>query len=333
MVPHRQRLEITFDLFSGCAHNCAGCYVNKEAKGVFDGLSEINSLLEELVDNGYVPFDIGIGATDAMSSKNLEEVFKNEQVRKAVSMFHQFTVNAAFLEKDISKYRKMVQLIDHLAPGKPIRFLIPAAPGSFKNDRFGEGIAERLLAVKGMFEAAYLNEAGFVVNCTTETMCENHVTLLDKCFDIEFPVLKDDILNISYGRSGRIDILVSEQIKSVSRKITDYYSGLNGIDERRSNPDLCYHTGTMLNLLYVEGELYWVPFLKDDCPILDDHFKVPRPWTMENLLSHRDKSANKSIEYLYDTKCMECRYLSSCLEKGISSIMHRMKIKDCIVGI
>ncbi|MNN65813.1 hypothetical protein D3C81_1813430 [compost metagenome] len=89
----------------------------------------------------------------------------------------------------------------------------------------------------------------------------------------------------------------------------------------------------MVNLLYTDGKLYWVPFLKDDCPFLEDEFTIPKPWTMENLLAVRQKALDASLEYLKDTPCMTCPYISSCAEKGISAIMRYMSIKDCLVGL
>jgi hypothetical protein len=89
----------------------------------------------------------------------------------------------------------------------------------------------------------------------------------------------------------------------------------------------------MVNLLYTGGKLYWVPFLKDDCPFIEDAFSIPRPWSMDNLLAARTAALAKAMDYLKDTPCMDCPYLSSCSEKGISNIMEHMSIKDCLVGI
>jgi hypothetical protein len=227
----------------------------------------------------------------------------------------------------------MVQLVDETAPEMPIRFLIPAAPASFRNPKFGQGIADRLKFVQGEFQSAYLNEAGFVINCTTETLDADAKKHLDLSFDIEFPVDKDDILNIPYGRLEHKDLMTADRIKRVSWKISEFYSTLTQEDERRRNPDLHYDTGTMVNLLYTGGKLYWVPFLKDDCAFLEDAFSVPRPWSMENLLKTRGEALERSVAYVSDTKCATCPYLGSCSEKGITAIMEHMRIKDCLVGL
>ncbi|MNR67356.1 hypothetical protein D3C85_1913030 [compost metagenome] len=47
----------------------------------------------------------------------------------------------------------------------------------------------------------------------------------------------------------------------------------------------------------------------------------------------RQKALDASLEYLKDTPCMTCPYISSCAEKGISAIMRYMSIKDCLVGL
>ncbi|MNZ38862.1 hypothetical protein D3C78_563460 [compost metagenome] len=227
----------------------------------------------------------------------------------------------------------MCQEIDTYVPGKPIRFLIPAAPYFFRNEKFGDMIGDKLTHIKNTMQSAYLNEAGFVINCTHDTVDDRFEEYMHSGFDVEFPVDKDDILNIPYGRAKGKNLMVAEQIKRMSYRITQYYSGLQGEDERRRNPDLHYDTGTMVNLLYTDGKLYWVPFLKDDCPFLEDEFTIPKPWTMENLLAVRQKALDASLEYLKDTPCMTCPYISSCAEKGISAIMRYMSIKDCLVGL
>lgn len=332
-VQHRQRLEITLDIFRGCKHACSGCMIDKAIGGDVSDIPELYALITEMTAVGYVAFDLGIGPTDYMSSENTSEVMSNPIFQAMASAFEQVTFNAAFLEKDLSLYADMVRDIDAAIPGKPIRFLIPASPAFFKTDKFGKMIEEKLIFIKDTFEKAYLNEAGFVVNCTADTVTDDFEEHMKKGFDVEFPVDKDDILSIPYGRSANKDMVVAQHIRRISHRISSFYSELVGVDERRRNPDLHLDTGTMVNLLYTGGVLYWVPFLKDDCPFIDDDFAIPRPWTMENLLSVRSKALQGSLEHVKDTPCNECTYLSSCSEKGITSIMKRMGIKDCLVGL
>jgi len=332
-VRHRQRLEITLDLFRGCKNHCAGCMIDRELGGEIEDVPLLYALIQEMMDAGYVAFDLGIGPTDYMSSDNVAEVMENPVVREMAQHFHQVTFNAAFLERKMPLYAKMCAEIDAALPGKAIRFLMPAAPDFFKNHKFSDMIVRKLNFVKEHLKDAFLNEAGFVVNCTHETVNENFDIMMREGFDVEFPVDKDDILNIPYGRAPVKDLMLGERIKRMSHRITQFYSNLDGDDERRRNPDLHYDTGTMMNLLYTGGNLYWVPFLKDDCAFLDDDFVVPRPWTMQSLLKARSEALERSVDYLKDTQCMQCPYLGSCSEKGITSIMHRMSIRDCLVGL
>jgi len=332
-VQHRQRLEITLDIFRGCGHSCAGCMIDKQLGGEVSDIPELLLLIQEMEAVGYVPFDLGVGPTDYMTSNNVQDVMGNETFQEMAQLFHQVTFNAAFLEKDLDKYSEMCQDIDLACPGKPIRFLIPAAPTFFKNDKFGNMIEAKLNHCKEAFQSAFLNEAGFVVTCNHETMDENFDQLIRRGMDVEFPVDKDDILNIPYGRSKNLDLMVSQRVLRVSHAISEFYAGLSGEDERRRNPDLHYDTGTMVNLLYTGGKLYWVPFLKDDCPFIHDEFVIPRPWTMSNLLRVRNEAMERSVEYLKDTKCLECVHFASCMEKGISTIMQKLSIRDCLVGL
>jgi len=261
--------------------------IDKAMGGDVNDLAALKDLLTEMVDAGYVAFDLGVGPTDYMTASNKDEVMEHPMFHEIAQMFHQVTFNAAFLETNMEKYTQMCAEIDHSVPGKPIRFLIPAAPYFFRNEKFGNMVGKKL----------------------------------------------SDIQNIPYGRAKQKTLMVSEQLKRMSYRITQYYSELEGQDERRRNPDLHYDTGTMCNLLYTDGKLYWVPFLKDDCPFLDDEFTIPKPWTMENLLTVRQKALDASLEYLKDTPCLTCPYVSSCSEKGITTIMHHMSIRDCLVGL
>jgi hypothetical protein len=307
--------------------------IDRELGGNPDDIPELYALIKEMTGAGYIAFDLGVGPTDYMSAENVQDVMQNPTFMAMAQDFHQVTFNAAFLEKDMDKYRVMCEEIDEACPGKPIRFLIPAAPGFFKSDKFGKIINEKLEFVKRHLLEAYLNEAGFVVNCTTETVGDEFTNLLKEGFKIDFPVEKDDILNIPYGRSTLKDLLTAEKIKRMSHQISVFYSELHGEDERHRNPDLCTNTGTMVNLLYTGGELYWVPFLKDDCPFIEPEFIIPRPWTMSNLIQTRQHAMDKALTYLADTPCMSCPLIGSCMEKGISSIMEKMKIRDCLVGL
>lgn len=332
-VQHRQRLEITLDIFRGCAHACSGCMIDKSLGGDVSDIPDLHLLIKEMVAAGYVAFDLGMGPTDFMSSENTDEVMQHKEVRAMAQLFHQVTFNAAFLEKDMDKYAEMCEKIDDAVPGRPIRFLIPAAPDFFKTDKFGNMIGKKLEFIRDNLNEAYLNEAGFVVNCTRETMGPDFIERLTSGFDVEFCVDKDDILSIPYGRLKTLDIMTGESVKRVSHQISAFYSTLSGEDERRRNPDLHYDTGTMVNLLYTGGKLYWVPFLKDDYAFLNDAFVIPRPWTMDNLLKARSAALESSLKHVRGTQCESCPHLSSCAEKGITTIMEALNVKDCMVGL
>lgn len=332
-VRHRQRLEITLDLFRGCGHHCAGCMIDKSLGGDVSDIPDLLALIQEMTAAGYVAFDLGVGPTDYMTSTNTQEVMTNTVFRKMAQLFHQVTFNAAFLDTNLDNFGAMCGDIDLACPEKPIRFLIPAAPSHFKNEKFGLMIVEKLNYIQENLKVARLNEAGFVVTCTRETVDDRFEEYLANGFEIEFPVDKDDILTIPYGRAPNRDLMVAQNVRRVSHRISSFYAGLSGEDERRRNPDLHYDTGTMVNLLYTGGKLYWVPFLKDDCPFLDDDFVVSRPWTMENLLTVRNAARERSMEYLEGTECASCPHLSSCMEKGITNIMQKLSIKDCLVGL
>jgi hypothetical protein len=333
MSQHRQRLELTLDMFTGCAHSCAGCMVNKENAGNLEDMVDLLVLTKSLVAHGYIPFDIAMGPTDIMSSSNVDEVLNDPRVQELIDIFNAFTLNAAFLEKKESEFLEMCKRIDRHAPGKPVRFLIPAAPAMFKSKKFGESIARKLEFVKTSLTSAWVHEAGFVVNCTAETLVEDFDVYLRQGFDIEFPVPKDDILNIPYGRAANKDILLAGNVLNVSQRISRFYETLEGDDERSQNPDKDYNSGTMLNLLYMAGVLYWVPFLKDEFAFIHGKFEIQRPWTMENVLKARTDANDESLSYLNGTACMTCDYLSSCLEKGISRMMEALSIRECLTGV
>lgn len=307
--------------------------IDKSLGGDVSDIPDLLALIQEMTSVGYVAFDLGVGPTDYMTATNTQEVMTNPVFREMTQLFHQVTFNAAFLDTRLGNYKAMCEDIDVACAGKPIRFLIPAVPSHFKNEKFGLMIKEKLEYIQEHLVVARLNEAGFVVNCTRETVDDNFEEHLRNGFDIEFVVDKDDILTIPYGRAPSKDLMVAQNVRRVSHRISSFYAELNGEDERRRNPDLHYDTGTMVNLLYTGGKLYWVPFLKDDCPFLDDDFVIDRPWSMENLLATRQRSREASLTYLADTECMNCPHLGSCSEKGITSIMRKLSIKDCLVGL
>ncbi len=333
MVPHRQRLELAVDVLRGCANHCGGCMVNRDTTGVLDDIPEILALAHELVSFGYSPFDFTIGATDVLTATNTNEVLTDPNIKGLIALFDSLTLNAAFLDKRKQSYEYLGALVDDCAADKPVRFLIPATPGIFKNPKFGRGISERLGWVKAHIHKARLFEAGFVVNCTRETLADGAIEHLRLGFDLKFPVKKDDILNIPYGRANRTDIQVAESVKFASHEISRFYSSFECEEERTKNPDLCNYTGTMLNLTYSEGELYWVPFLKDECAFLHDNFKIPRPWTAQSVLEARSSSMVRSLDYLQNDGCASCANLSNCAEKGITTIMQTLSLKDCLVGL
>lgn len=329
----RQRLELTIDLFKGCANSCAGCMVDRELGGNLDDMAELVELSKSLVSDGFIPFDVAIGPTDIMSSGNVREVLFHEGVQKLIEMFNAVTLNAAFLEKKPELYASLARTVDEAIGRKNVRFLIPAAPAMFSSRKFGPAIAERVKLLSDNLELAHLHEAGFVVNCTRETLAYEYGVDLAKGFELDFVVPKDDILNIPYGRGKIKDILMSSNVLAISKSITTFYESLDGLSERTSNPDLCPNTGTMLNLLYSDGKLYWIPFLKDEFVFFDPMFEIKRPWTKDSVLAQKDAAIASSMSYVLDGRCGDCQYLASCSEKGIHRLMEVLSIKDCLVGL
>jgi hypothetical protein len=307
--------------------------VNKDNAGNLDDMDAILTLTKDLIADGYVPFDLAMGPTDIMSSSNVDQVMDDPRIQELIMTFNAFTLNAAFLEKKEEAFLGMCERIDKHAAGKPVRFLIPAAPAMFKSKKFGESIARKLAFVQESLKSAWVHEAGFVVNCTVDTLIEDFDVYLRNGFAIKFPMPKDDILNIPYGRASNKDIVLAGNVLNVSQRISRFYETLDGEDERSQNPDKDYSSGTMLNLLYMAGVLYWVPFLKDEFAFIHKKFEIPRPWTMENVLSARTLATEESLDYLQGTACMECGYLVSCLEKGISRMMETLSIKECLTGV
>ena len=333
-VPHAQRFELTLDLFKGCRHSCSGCMVDKVIGSSLNNLPEILSLVDELIVSGFVPYDVSIGPTDISSSANVLEVTGNVTLRDIIARFNAFTVNAAFLEKKDQPYIDLAAIIDDVAgPNKPVRILIPAAPAYFKSAKFGKHISNRLDIVAANLKVSKLEEAGFVINCTTETLYEGFESQLTQGLDLTFNVEKDDILNISYGRSNNKDILLSNKVLNVSREIFKFYQNLDSDEVRHTAPDLCYQTGLLLNLLYVGDRLYWMPFLKDETAFIDQAFEISKPWTMANVLAARDRSISSSIDYVKDLKCSDCEMLGSCSGKGVTTLMSALSITECLVGL
>ena len=47
-VQHRQRLEITLDIFRGCKHHCSGCMIDRSLGGDVDDIAGFDPLTREL---------------------------------------------------------------------------------------------------------------------------------------------------------------------------------------------------------------------------------------------------------------------------------------------
>lgn len=337
-VHKNQRLEITLDLFKGCGYNCSGCMVDKEIGSSLDNLPEIEKLINEMLSVGYIPYDVNLGPTDYITSSNSDIITNNENVISIINKFNTITFNASFLDKDIDKYISMCSAIDRIAPNKSIRFLIPASPRNFKTDAFKKMIGKKIALVKNTLTKAILDEASFVINCTHETVDEEfNSNILASFTNEKFPVKEDHILNIPYGRLESKNILMTQNIRSISYKVNKFYCDVMSViendDERYKNPDYHYNGGLALNLLYLNSKLYWVPFLKDELVMVHDNFIVPKPWTMESVLNARSMAMFSSIEYLQDAPCIDCSYFSTCAEKGITSLMETLNTKKCIVHI
>jgi hypothetical protein len=313
-------IDILYDVSAGCQRQCDDCVISMASPMANQRTEQFGKLLDEANDT-FLLGNCWLGPTDIFAS-NQSISYTDAEVVKIASKFKSVILSTSLLGKDseIENHARQVAAHYHV----PIKLAIPVNLRLVDNIKYREHIWEKI----NLFEAALGRKLGtenrkvyFIGNLPTEE------DVVDP--DI-FQKFKDDWgvqLDIAIG-NGRQGI---EQLRPVFDRSKNFF--LNRISRENNFPASLLKEGRGIDLLFRNGDIYYLPFYNERIAVLDEKFRLLKQhdWTMDNLISDINELMVESLHASEKlTQCKSCTYNSRCSLFLLPIIQRRLFMDTCI---
>lgn len=314
------KIDLTYDISAGCQRRCNDCVISMAAQIENKKSSQFTALLNELADS----FHLGncyLGPTDIFAS-NQSVSYIDPEVVEVVNKFKAVTLNTSLLGKDtdIVKHARQVASVYKI----PIKLAIAINLNLVDNEKYRKHIWNKI----NLFEQALDRPLGtsnrkvyFIGNLPT---AEDTVDpdIFQKFIDM-WGVQLD--IAIGNGRQG------IEYLRPVFDRAKNFF--INRIARTNNFPGSLLREGRGLDMLFRNGDIYFLPFYNERIAVLDSEFQLlkQKEWTAGNLIADVNDLMIKSLaqsERL--TECRTCTYNSKCSLFLLPLLQTRLNIDTCI---
>ena len=314
-------IDILYDVSAGCQRRCDDCVISMSSPMVNTQIEQFSNLLDQSSEH-FLLGNCWLGPTDIFASNQLV-TYTDPAVIAIARKFKAVILSTSLLGRDSEIEYHAKQVAKHYTD-IPIKLAIPVNLRLVNNTKYREHIWSRIT----LFESALGRPLGtetrkvyFIGNLPTEDD------------DIDPDIFKKftDIwglqLDIAIG-NGRQGI---EQLMPVFDKSKNFFT--NRINRTNNFPASLLQEGRGIDLLFRNGEVYFLPFYNERIAVLDNQFRMfkYRPWTVENLVKDINDLMIASLEASKQlTECRDCMYNSRCSLFLLPLIQRRLNLDTCV---
>lgn len=314
-------LDILYDVSAGCQRRCDDCVISAASPMANQRTQQFGKLLDQTGEM-FLLGNCWLGPTDIFAS-NQSISYADPEVVEIARRFKAVILSTSLLGREEDIRFHAAEVARHY-PDVPIKLAIPVNLKLVDNEKYRLHIWSKI----NVFEQALGRELGtgtrkvyFIGNLPT---AEDSVDpdVFQKFID-DWGVQLD--IAIGNGRSG------IENLRPVFDRAKDFF--LNRITRTNNFPAALLQEGRGLDLLFRNGELYFLPFYNERIAVLDNQFQLLKDseWTLDNLVADIN---NLMIESLHQseqlTQCRSCTYNSRCSLFLLPIIQRRLGIDTCV---
>lgn len=314
------QIDLTYDISAGCQRRCNDCVVSMSAEIGNKKVSQFSILLDDLEKS----FHLGncyLGPTDIFAS-NQSVNYTDKDVVEIVNKFKAVTLTTSLLgrDQDIVNHATRIASVYDI----PIKLAIAVNLNLVDNEKYRNHIWNKI----NLFENALGRSLGtgtrkvyFVGNLPT---AEDTVDpdIFQKFIDI-WGVQLD--IAIGNGRQG------IEQLRPVFGRAKDFFS--NRISRTNNFPGSLLREGRGLDMLFRNGDIYFLPFYNERIAVLDPEFQLlkHKDWTASNLIADVNNLMISSLAQSETlTECRNCMYNSKCSLFLLPIVQKKLGIDTCV---
>lgn len=327
-----QTFNLSLEILKGCGYSCVGCTVEKNYAPVeipTTDTEELLALVAQLQTQDFRFLELKVGPTDIVSSDNGHSALSHPLVVGLSAYYKALNINLAMLHTD--GLVDLAAILDKLIPGKLLSVTIPMTLKNIANPKYMTLLKEHVTYFKGLLKHVNFNRVYANFNIVDENLKEltvaryeaaHEMDLGDVGIVVEFP--------FAHSRKGFDNLLVLDQFRRDLLQFTEFAKAR--VNTRSFRP---LHPAILegIEFTYRAGGLYSTPVLVENLPIFHPDFELPKPWTVESMLSYKEnRYYDNLVEFSTHPTCGDCCFLDHCARGDVHRIMKLVGRDDCLTG-
>jgi hypothetical protein len=313
-------IDVIFDISAGCQRRCDDCVIAFDSPMSVTRTKDFNRLLDQCSDDFFLG-NLWLGPTDIFAS-NQTVTYTDPEVVVIAKHFKTLTLSTSLLGRDEDIANHAREIGKHYT--QDIKLAIPVNLREVDNVKYRTHIWNKI----NLFEQHLGRPLGtstrkvyFIGNLPTAGD-DIDPSIFDK-FITDWGVQLD--IGIGNGRQG-IDAL-----RPMFDNTLEFFD--NRLDNVSNFPAALLEEGRGIDLLYRNGNLYFMPFYNERIAVLDDTFKLfhNQIWSVDNLIQNINSLMVKSMELGQAHPCCStCEFNSRCSLFLIPVLLDSLSISSCV---
>jgi hypothetical protein len=313
-------IDVQIDISAGCQRSCSDCVVSFDSPMSISRARDFNRLMSQCSKDFFLG-NLTLGPTDVFAS-NQSVDYTDPEIIKMTEHFKTVTFSTSLLGKKSEIFDHAVKI------GKlfkqHIKLSIPVDLREVDNSKYKKHIWDKI----NLFEEGLGRPLGtktrkvyFIGNLPTR---EDDIDpdIFDK-FTKDWGVQLDVAVNS--GRKGL------KELQPTFDNAVEFFS--NRLEKVNNFPGALLEEGRGLDLLFRNGDLYFMPFYNERIGVLDERFKLFKNqiWSVDTLIKEINALMVESMEVSLNIPCCaNCEFNSRCSLFLIPILLDSLEINTCV---
>lgn len=315
-------IDLLVDISAGCSLNCSDCVIPRDDKLHGTGLDNLEKLIESSSD--FWLGNLWLGPTDIWNSSQ-RELRLDPVLRRIATKFAGITFSTTL------RYSpdKMAEIADEIAeyyPHKRIKIAIPLELSHYDHVAYSNKLKRNVAEFKLLLQQRGLDLSRVYLIGNMPPDAETFdADIFDRVRQV-YDWLPGMDLALNAGRDDALTLL--RTIRTTQKFF----------DSRRhlsiNLPNNQEHEGQGIDLLYRNGECYYLPFYHDRIPVINDNFKLFKntDWSCSDMCQQIIDIQLHSADVLEQfDECRTCQFKDRCTMFCTPLIMDYCKTSRCIM--
>lgn len=314
-------IDVQLDISAGCQRSCSDCVVSFDSPMFLSRAKDFNRLMEQCSKMFFLG-NLTLGPTDVFAS-NQSVVYDDPEIVKLSQHFKTITISTSLLGKksDIAEHAAR---IGKAFPTHGVKLAIPVDLREVDNPKYKKHIWDKIELFEehlGRPLGTATRKVYFIGNMPT-AVDDIDPDIFDK-FVNDWGVQLD--IAINNGRQGLTEL------KPTFDSAEEFFT--QRLDKVNNFPGALLEEGRGIDLLFRNGDLYFMPFYNERIGVLDDKFKLFKNqiWSIDNLMSNINALMVESMDLSSKhPECATCELNSRCSLFLIPVLLDSLDIKRCV---